>query len=170
MLEGVLFHLRKEMKTILMPGLQNTRSLPRDQLQQPWVINQLNVIQPITWLLCFCYDILQTILPLSHTIQFWMPRPSSALGIVCVKLYFQSFMSNLNSRQLHSDLDRILNLAWTLNPFCKTQHMPLPAPTHTHTCEHTHIWTWFALTLVKLEFSGKYPLKTRALHNWVFTP
>lgn len=130
----------KEMKTELIPGLQNTRSLPRDQLQRPCVINQLNVTQPITWLLRFCYAALRTILPLSHPIQFWTPRPSSALCIVCVKLYFQSFMSNLNSWQLHSDLDRILNLPWTLNPFCKTHTCtcvspppPRPPPTHMST-------------------------------------
>lgn len=48
--------------------------------------------------------------------------------------------------------------------------MHLHAPTRPHTSEHTHIWTWFALTLVKTEFSDKYPLQTRALHTWVLIP
>lgn len=52
-----------------------------------------------------------------HQTQFRTLRHSSALSIFCVKLYFQSFMSNLNSCQLHSDLNRIPNLPWTPNPF-----------------------------------------------------
>lgn len=64
-----------------------------------------------------------------HQIQFRTPRHSSVLCIFCVKLYFQSFMSNLNSWQLHSDLDRIPNSPWTPNPFHKTQM---------HTRAHIH--------------------------------
>lgn len=66
-----------------------------------------------------------------HQTQFRIPRNSSALCIFRVKLYFRSFMSNLNSWPLHSDLDRILNLSWTPNPFHKT-HVRAHASTRTH--------------------------------------
>lgn len=48
-------------------------------------------------------------------------------------------MSNLNSWQLHSDLDRILNLPWTLNPFRKTHTCTCMRP-HTRTHVSTHIF------------------------------
>lgn len=87
-----------------------------------------------------------------HQTQFRILRHSSALCIFCVKLYFQSFMSNLNSWQLHSDLDRIPDLPWTPNPFHHT-HMHACARTHTHTHEHTHIGTY--CNLIYSHFSPK---------------
>lgn len=78
------------------------------------VINQLNRTPPSSWALC---ALTSEKFSLFHQTQFRTLRHSSALWIFCVKLYFQSFMSNLNSWQLHSDLDRIPNLPWTPNPF-----------------------------------------------------
>lgn len=118
---------KKETRTKLVPDLQSTGSLPRDWLQKVCVLKQLNITQPITWSL-YTSTATEKASPF-HQTQFTTPRHGSALCIFCVKLYFQSLMSNLSSWQLHSDLDRIPNLLWTPHPFHNTR---------THMWAHTY--------------------------------
>lgn len=104
-----------------------------------------------------------------HQTQFRIPRNISALCIFRVKLYFQSFMSNLNSWSLHSDLDRILNLSWPPNPFHKT-HGRARVSTHTHTDVNAHIYEFdcHSLSLSQsLEFWMTDCLLVRALRPQV---
>lgn len=90
------------------------------------VINQLNVTDPNTGAPGLVPTAPDTFSHFHQTQSKILGR-CSALCIFGVKLHFQSFTSNLNSWQLHSDLDRSPNLPWTLDPFRKKYiHIQVP--------------------------------------------
>ena len=146
-LEGVLFHLRKMQRSnwsqiFKAQGHCQEIGFERSVFLSSWIKHSQSRGHFV------CASTATEKASPFHQTQFRTPRHGSALCIFCVKLYFQSFMSNLNSWQLHSDLDRIPNLLWTPYPFHNTRtHVHTHTQTHTHTCEHTHIQNGFVLTL-----------------------
>lgn len=127
MLEGILTKGQKNQQSLnCYMVLRFHCHCQRTNLKIFFMINRLNLTYPNTGT-----PVLVPTAPdkLSHFHQTQLKtlRHCSALCIFGVKLHFQSFTSNLNSWQLHSDLDRSSNLPGTPDPFHKTYiHVQVP--------------------------------------------
>lgn len=110
-----------------------------------------------------------------HQTQWKTLRHCSALCIFGVELHFQPFMSNLNSWQLHLDLDRSPNFPRTPDPFHK-KYMDVQLPTYASWARSHFSWArvkhveWLPARPSFSAPSNMRLLETRQLFNEVLTP